>query len=339
MAVSPVVSSWFSVGANVPQPDFLAWALSVEAEFAALNAWITATANVNTAKLADGAVTAAKLAANAVETAKILNGNVTNLKLADMAAGTFKGNNGGSIGAPVDMTAVQAARLLPYGAFERGRRAMPLVTNDFLLTNEASGFASSLISSGTIAAGPNADANHPGVVQLSSSATANSGVLFTTTQTILRLGGGEQFDAVFRTPAAFTNVTYRLGFHDTATSADAVDGAYFELVGSGVIVAKTSNNSTRTTSATVATLIASTWYHARVSLNANATLATFEIWDDSGTLAGSTSIGTNIPTAAGRETGAGFIATFGGVAATVLAQLDYLSFSIQQRSLVRGALT
>lgn len=210
--------------------------------------------------------------------------------------------------------------------------------SDFLSTNAHQGdFVGAAVSAGTNSTAPAAgvvDASHPGVVLLRSSTTANSGYQYSTRAVLLRIGGGEQFDIVFRTPAAFTGNTARFGFLDTFTSADSVDGVYFELSATGVIVGKTANNSVRTTSANIATLLVSTWYHCRIAVS-NALNATFSVYDMASTLIGTQSISTNMPTASGRETGCGFVATNSGTVATDLINLDYMSFGVY-KDLGRG---
>lgn len=64
------------------------------------------------ASVADGSVTAIKLASNAVETAKILNNNVTNAKLAQVATATFKGRTTAGSGNVEDLTVTQATAML-----------------------------------------------------------------------------------------------------------------------------------------------------------------------------------------------------------------------------------
>ena len=223
-------------------------------------------------------------------------------------------------------------------------RRSPIAASDFLGTTVAmmAPFNISAISTGTFTTAPAAGVvtgNHPGVLLFRSSTTANSGVIVNTTQNIVLVQGGEQFDCVFRTPAALTNLTYRLGFHDTATSADAVDGIYFEMPASGAIVGKTSSNSVRTTSGTIATLVANTWYHGRIVVNAAGTGVDFFIFSDAGTQLGTANITTNIPTASGRETGVAFVGTSSGTTAVDVVNLDYMAAASPGRTLVRGALS
>jgi hypothetical protein len=192
------------------------------------------------------------------------------------------------------------------------------------------------IGSGTISkiAG---EPNHPGILRVSSSTTANSGGRVQTDINAFRIGGGEVFEIIFRLLVTDnTNTTLRMGFLDTTTSSDVTDGVYFELPANSLnIVGKTANNNTRTTSSTIATLTVNTWYRCRIEINSNATQANFYVYNDSGTLLGSTSITTNIPTAAGRETGAGFVVTNSGTTATALADFDFMAVGYIGRELTR----
>ncbi len=270
---------------------------------------------------------------------------VSNAKAAQMAAKTIKANVSAATANATDATVDQVSNILPGGPMERGYRLSPRVETDFLNVAAPWGpFANTAISTGTLSFSGTGvvTANHPGCITINSSTSANSGEVMGTGSTNAAqflLGGGEQFDVVFKTGAAFTNITMRFGFHDTATSADAVDGAYFEVSTAGVVTGKTSSNSVRTTSATIATLAVSTWYHARVRVNANATAVDYTIFDDSGTQLGTVQNTTNIPIAAGRETGVAFVATSAGTTATALCHLDYMSYCYQGRTLARGALT
>lgn len=183
-----------------------------------------------------------------------------------------------------------------------------------------------VISSGTQAKIA-ATANHPGILRFSSSTTANSGVRFTMDPTGFLLGGGELSIVCFR-PQVLTGTTIRAGFLDTTTASDAVDGVYFEMNGAGEVVGKTANNSARTTSAILATLSSGEWVTAICGTNWNASEARFFLYSESGTLLGSETITTNIPTGGSRQTGHGVVATNSGTTASALVDLDYLAVGV-----------
>ena len=227
---------------------------------------------------------------------------------------------------------------------DSGQRLRGLQSADFMVTLGPWGpFLATVILSGTVAtsAASVANATHPGCISITSSTTANSGAVIATGNNQILLGGGEQFDCTFKTPAAFTSITARIGFHDCTSSADAADGCYIEIPTTGLAVGKTATAGTRTTSATIATLAVNTWYHGRVKLNAAATGVDITIFDDTGTQLGTANITTNIPTAAARETGAGYILTNAGTVATISGIIDYMSFgqAPNLRDLIRGSLT
>lgn len=167
-------------------------------------------------------------------------------------------------------------------------------------------------------------ATHPGILRTTSSTTTNSGGYCRTAADSIRLGGGEFAEFVFRIPD-LTTLTLRMGFIDTATITDVTDGAYIEVPSTGAAVGKTANNNARTTSATIATLVTNTWYRARVALNRDATAVDFFIFDEAGNLLGSQQNTANIPTAAGRETGHGYIATKSGTVAQACVEMDYMA--------------
>lgn len=223
----------------------------------------------------------------------------------------------------------------PTGAVAR---ATPRIDTDFLGATGAATleahlpFDVALLSSGTQAKVAN-EANHQGILRFSSSTTTNSGAYIRSAADAILVQGGESFEVIFRI-GTLTTTTIRLGLIDTATSADCVDGVYLEIPASGAAVLKTSSNSTRTTSATVATLSTATWYRARIEVADDAASATVYIFDANGNQLGTQTNSANMPTGAGRDTGIGAIATNSGTTAVSLIELDYLSFAIE-RALLR----
>jgi len=208
-------------------------------------------------------------------------------------------------------------------------RKQPVLFTDCLNILGVGGFDpfyGAVVSSGTINA-PNAGlitTHHPGVVRARSSTTTNSGYWIGANAGMFLLGGGEAFEAVFNI-TTLTNGTFRLGFHDATTSADAVDGAYLEVASTGVGTGKTASNSTRSTTATTYTLSAGTWYRLVIAVNSGATSVAYYLYNDAGTQLWTDSLATNIPTASGRETGAAIIGTNSGTSATDLYHLDWVA--------------
>lgn len=190
-------------------------------------------------------------------------------------------------------------------------------------------FIGAAISSGTNTTAPSGTAlngTRYGGVLLRQSATANSGYLYQTTATSVRFGTESRlFRAHIFHATALTNRTVRVGFHDSTTSADAVDGVYFEIV-AGVATGKTSTNSTRSSTGTTHTATVNVWYVYEIEVNAAGTLATFRVLDTSETQLFSATLTTNIPTASGRESAAGIVATANTGAAADICVLGYMAF-------------
>jgi hypothetical protein len=207
------------------------------------------------------------------------------------------------------------------------------VQRDFIMA--AIGTASNFT---TVAVAGATSPNHPGLIQWRSGTTANSGIqCFTAPLTSYRIGGGEQWDVNFFTAPVFTTVQFRSGALDSTTSAAPVDGVYFEMSASGNIVGKCRSNNVESGTATIATLAPSTHHHGRITLNADATLATFTVFSDAGVQLGQATLATNIPTAAGRETAWGSIATSSGTVAIELCHMDRQCLSNPGRIRARGA--
>lgn len=72
------------------------------------------------------------------------------------------------------------------------------------------------------------------------------------------------------------------------------------------------------------TLSLNTWYKLKITVNSNATSVLGEVFDAAGTLISSQTITTNIPTAAGRETGVGIVCTESTTTATAMCDLDFI---------------
>ena len=283
-----------------------------------------------TAEVKDGTITETKLSLSDVTTLNVSTTKHGFVPKAPNNTSQFLRGDGTWATPTASVDQFQTARLNPF------------YYTDFLGAASATSveaaypFDLALISSGTQAkiAG---EANHPGILRISSSTTANSGGYILTDTSAFLIGGGEVFEVIFQpSVASNTNTTIRMGFLDATTYADAVDGAYFELpAGSLAIVGKTASNSTRSTTGTSYTLTVSTWYRARLEVNSSATQVNFYVYDSNGTQLWTNNLTTNIPTGSGRNTGAGVIATNSGTTATLLAYFDYMAVGVINRNLTR----
>lgn len=178
--------------------------------------------------------------------------------------------------------------------------------------------------------------NHPGVISLNSGASTNSGchVFWGAPTGGILIKGGERFDCVFFA-VSLVNSFSRLGFHDSVTATDVVDGVYFDVsINTGLIKARTRNNGVLTT-VDMMTIEVNTWYHTKIQVNADATAATFGIYDMSGALlVPEVTLTTNIPKDPGREVWPRAITCCNTTGARLLYQIDFISWSTP---LQRGA--
>jgi hypothetical protein len=172
-------------------------------------------------------------------------------------------------------------------------------------TTGAYGWVSTLVGTGAVAlSSVNMDAAHLGVVDLTVSTNADVAILSLNANTI-QLGGGSYFNewSVYIPTLAAVGQDYvlRCGFGDSSTSADHVDGVYFEYNRSLSVnwAIKTANNSTRTTGTvgSPVAVAAATWTKLGYIVNAAGTSVQFYL---NGTAYG-TAITTNIPITAGRD--------------------------------------
>lgn len=190
--------------------------------------------------------------------------------------------------------------------------------NNTATTNQP--FTGTAISSGTSVAGTIFNAKHPGTTRITSAAGANSGYRWQTAASLC--GGAGLFVRAILYFETLTNTTHRIGFHDATTSADATDGAYFEIL-SATCSFKTANNATRTTHPTTATLSTATWYTFDVEyINDNEVQGT--IRTDDGTVVYQQNITTNVVNVIARAFFAGTVSTYNTASSLAIAHLDYL---------------
>lgn len=158
--------------------------------------------------------------------------------------------------------------------------------------------------------------HNPLGVFIRSSATANSGFRYMTTNVTSMFFGTIAYKSRMKFLwRGFTNTTVRVGFHDTITSADVQDGAYFEIIGA-TMACKSAASSVRTQAPTTYTALVDTVYTLDVDVNAAGTAARFRVYENLNAIPVlDQTITTNIPTTIARALGAGLVATNSGVVA------------------------
>lgn len=194
-------------------------------------------------------------------------------------------------------------------------------------------FTITAISTGTFATAPAvADALAQGTLLLRSSNTNNSGVRIATTQPMIS-ASELAFRAILYLPTLATR-TVRVGYHDATTSADAVDGAYFEI-NNLVVTAKTSSASTRSVSTTSATLASNNFYVYDIEFLTASSVRFCVSELSTGVLVFDETINANVPSGITRAFFPNFIATKSGNGVVDLALLDYLGFGPQRPSYIK----
>jgi hypothetical protein len=236
------------------------------------------------------------------------------------------------------------------GIDSQDARISPLYSTDFLSAGTGSTAPWTINPIGTNGSyqhmsSPPSD--HPGVIQFLSttSCTVTCGysvsLMSATAQTnysSLTLGGGEQFEAVFEPATLDASTQDYFGFIDNNTGVASTNGVYMSLTGTGTtgtLSGVTANGGTRSTTGTSATLSTTTWYRLDISMNANATTATYTLYTGGSTTPTWTdSLSTNIPTTNG--TSNGITSTYSTTAtAKTLLNVDYMAIWYSGRALNR----
>jgi hypothetical protein len=194
------------------------------------------------------------------------------------------------------------------------------VCTDLIGAVSTSDFIVSAVSLGTTSVVASV-ALHQGVMSFTTGASTNSGTVCQTATGGLIPVAGLRFMGVFNVNMVPGDHTFRIGMHDTSTSADATDGCYLEVVGTTATF-KTSQGGSRTGNGTTATLVSSTWYTTHIII-VTATTARCIVLKDDGTVVLDVTNVANVPAGA-QYFGAGMIGTkaanSGGV---LLGYMDY----------------
>lgn len=192
------------------------------------------------------------------------------------------------------------------------------------------GMAPTRIGSGTFALiGSLTDENnvvHNGLIRLSSTNSANSGVLYSTTSNAYShlVQGGDIFTCDFSVRSI--NANMRLGFITTANQNDCTNGVYAEIGANLQIIGKTANNSIRSQT-TPNTIVLNTWYKLVIFISYDNSTAYFSLFNSLGVKVWGNNLSTNLPKL---STNVGVIALARNAApSTILAALEFISFGNQ----------
>lgn len=200
--------------------------------------------------------------------------------------------------------------------------------NDVQATNSGTGAVTSTVATD--------NASRPGLVRSTTGTTATGRTAVATGGSVVRLGGGawvyEQSFNITTTSTVTERFQLAIGFIDTYTAANQVDGVYFLYDEGGVSTGSTAtgnwqtvtvSNSSRTfgqNAQNSTAVVQGTWTTLRIEINAAGTEAVFKV---NGTIIGTHT--STIPSGAGRECGFGWlhIKSIGTTARTL--DVDYIS--------------
>ena len=227
-----------------------------------------------------------------------------------------------------------------YNATYAATAGTTKLSSDFYdsgVTTAVPGLTGAAISAGTSAVVATT-ANHPGVLYMRDSTTANGGYRYGCTGTQL-IGGGETFEVVFQPVGVRSTQGAQLGWSDTAAANTLpVDGVWFNISGTGAAITlkgAASSNSGRTYTGSTYAPTTATWYRGTIAVNAAGTLVTYTLYDANSVSQWTDTVATNIPTGAGRDTSPCIIVAESTIdAAANILVMDYVNWG-STRTLVR----
>lgn len=184
-------------------------------------------------------------------------------------------------------------------------------------------FSGSAILSGTVTGAYNPPPGNYAASYYKSSATANSGYVFATIKDYVGQAG--IFFRAIWAGRAFASITTRIGFHDAVTITAPTQGAFFEINGSGLVVAKCTAGGVTTTSTASITILEDTFYTYDIEYLTDTSVA-FKIINAAGTVLFTETISTNVPNGVPQAFAPGLISTSSTAVATNLGYIDYMGF-------------
>jgi hypothetical protein len=164
-------------------------------------------------------------------------------------------------------------------------------------------------------------ANRPGVVKLVSSATAGSGYKYATESLGLCLSGGETTELIFNRNVNDATIRMTFGFNCGHDLADAVVIEVNNLTLKG----RVSKADVDTFTASTYTLVASTWYKAKIEVNRDKSGARFILYDEAGVKVWEESVVAAVPITPTTVDQGVYATSSGTTTGVTLVLLDYMN--------------
>ena len=237
--------------------------------------------------------------------------------------------------APIQAAAATTSTSALRAAIGIDRRFAPLFTeflahNSLPNTNMGLPWWGLTVGTGTATNFTPAEAEHPGIVQISAAAATNTGWGYVTQITNIFIRGGEKTQIVFRIPVSNADFVMRYGFQDSHTTGATSNAAFFRVAGLVFDGFMRKDGAAGTITATNFTLLVNTWYTAQVEFLPDGQTVRYTLWDAAGVekWTDTTFSATNAP--ANRATGHGLIAyrTANGGSTNVILHVDYMDLQM-----------
>lgn len=235
---------------------------------------------------------------------------------------------------PSNQSALESSGLVPQTIYENAMhkpsyRSMQFYEDDFIgpliaSTARYGPWVVANIGTPTYAVGT-ATTNHPGVQKATSQASANTGCTILTAATQIYPGGGESAEFIFSIGDTTTFGAY-MGFLVPNSYTRPTVGAWIDI--DATTLAGYCNTTVTTTTATI---VAGTWYRAKIENNAANTAYTFSLYTAGGvTPAWTKSVTATLPAALCSH---GVIQFNTGASALELLSLDYMNVAVNRELL------
>lgn len=180
------------------------------------------------------------------------------------------------------------------------RRKGITIYDDMLSTTASDYFTKGTFNSGTWTISSLSSADNPGILVVSSTASATNGggniiPANTGTPRNFAFNVGSSVNLVFKTASLAASLNMRFGLiSGTVNPAQPTDAVYFTLTNNSLI-GQTASNSVRSSTAAFTSITPDTFYHCRLIVTSS-NLITYELYNMNGSLIWSDTLNTNVPT-------------------------------------------